>query len=94
MRAIDALGALLLIVAGGAATVAIVRHLLRASAPWRAESHTRPDGTVEISVRRPGEQPRLVRAIPPGLDAVDFVADVELAMEDAQQQADVLNRRR
>ena len=59
---------------------------------WRVDTRTRPDGTIVVALRRdPGDE-RVVRELPPGLDATDLAAELQLAREDAELALRELNR--
>ena len=60
---------------------------------WRVEPATRADGTLEVSVRGEGMQRRVIRELPPSLEGADLTSELRLAKEEAQLQADELNRR-
>ena len=93
MRALDALLVLVLLTAWVGGFLLIVRRLGRRAPRWRVGVHTRDDGTMVVQLERPGEAPRTLRELPPGMDAVDFESDLRLAVEDAEAQAAALNRR-
>jgi hypothetical protein len=94
MRALDALLVLVLLTAWVAGFVVLVRRLGSRRAPrWRVGVHTRDDGTMVVQLERPGEAPRTLRELPPGMDAVEFESDLRLAVEDGEAQAAALNRR-
>ena len=63
------------------------------AAVWRVETSTHDDGTLVVSVDGPRGQRRVVRELPPGMDSIDMTSELRLAREDAQLQADELNRR-
>ena len=69
------------------------RRLGRRAPRWRVGVHTRDDGTMVVQLERPGEAPRTLRELPPGMDALDFESDLRLAVEEAEAQAAALNRR-
>jgi hypothetical protein len=59
---------------------------------WRVDTRTRPDGTLVVALRRdPGDE-RVVRELPPGLDAAELAAELQLAREDAELALRELNR--
>ena len=65
----------------------------RRRGPWRVETVTRADGTYAVIVLREGsEHARTVCELAPGLDSVELASELRLAREDAQLQADELNR--
>lgn len=66
---------------------------LERDGPWRVDTVARPDGTLVVVVVRAGsEQTRTVCELPAGMEAVEFASELRLAREDAQMQADELNR--
>jgi hypothetical protein len=59
---------------------------------WRVDTRTREDGTLVVALRRdPGDE-RVVRELPPGMDATDLAAELQLAREDAELALRELNR--
>jgi Kef-type K+ transport system membrane component KefB len=65
----------------------------RRHGPWRVETVTRPGGELAVIVLREGsEHVRTVRELPAGIDSVELASELRLAREDAQLQADELNR--
>ena len=64
------------------------RHESRA---WHVVSSTRQDGTLVVGVRGPGTA-RRVREIPPTLGGADLQRALRLARDQAQREADELNR--
>jgi hypothetical protein len=46
-----------------------------------------------VQLERPGERPVTFRELPPAMDSIDFAANLRLAVEEAEAQADELNRR-
>lgn len=64
----------------------------RAAAPaWRVVTRTRPDGTLVVAVAgEDGE--RVVRELPPALEGAELTSELRLARDEAQLQADELNR--
>ncbi len=58
---------------------------------WHVVSTTRQDGTLLVGVRGPGTE-RLVREVPPTLHGSDLQRAVRLARDQAQREADELNR--
>jgi hypothetical protein len=61
--------------------------------PWKVDTFNRPDGTTVVGLRRTGSAERVVKELPPGMDAVDFESELRLALEDAEIHAATLNRR-
>jgi hypothetical protein len=60
---------------------------------WRVDTRTRADGTIVVALRRdPGDE-RVVRELPPDLDATELAAELQLAREDAELALRELNRR-
>ncbi len=59
---------------------------------WRVLTRTKEDGTLVVAVgsRTGGE--RVVRELPPGLEGAELASELRLAKEEAQLQADELNR--
>lgn len=66
--------------------------VLRAQRRWRVLTRTQSDGTLVVSVARPGTPERVVRALPPALDGYELAAELELAREEAAMTAEQLNR--
>ena len=65
----------------------------RRGGPWRVDTIARPDGWLEVVLARDGQHPVTVRQLPAGdMTAVDLAAELRVAREDAQLQADELNR--
>ena len=95
MRALEALLVLILISAWVAGCVAVVRNLRDRDrrARWQVGVHTREDGTMIVALERPGEGSRVLRELPPGMDSTEFTSELRLAVEDAEAQAEELNRR-
>jgi len=58
---------------------------------WHVVSTTRQDGTLLVGVRGPGTE-RLVRELPPTLHGSDLQRALRLARDQAQREADELNR--
>lgn len=58
---------------------------------WRVITRTREDGTYIVAVRGEGGE-RVVRELPPALEGAELTAELRLAREEAQLQADELNR--
>lgn len=92
---------LLAILAGGVwALTRLVLQAVRprqASIPWKCETHTQPDGSVVVEVRRPGEAPRKIGSIPAASAAdplVDQLGVLRLMKEDGELLAEELNRKR
>jgi hypothetical protein len=59
---------------------------------WRVDTRTRPDGTLVVALRRDPDDERVVRELPPGLDATELAAELQLAREDAELALRELNR--
>ena len=93
MRAIEALLVLALLTAWIGGFVLIMRNLRRRRPRWRVGVHSRRDGTMLVQLERPGERAVTFRELPPAMDSVDFAASLRVAVEEAEQQADELNRR-
>jgi len=93
VRALEALLVLLLLTAWVGGFVVVVRNLRNRRPRWSVGVHTRDDGTMVVALERPGEAQRVLRELPPGMDATDFTSDLRLAIEDAEAQAEELNRR-
>ena len=93
MRAVEALLVLALLTAWIAGFVLIIRNLRRRKPRWRVGVHSRDDGTMLVQLERPGERPVTCRELPPAMDSIDFAATLRLAVEEAEAQADELNRR-
>ena len=65
----------------------------RRGGPWRVDTIARPDGSLEVVLARDGQHPVTVRQLPAGeMEATELAAELRLAREDAQLQADELNR--
>jgi len=65
----------------------------RPAGRWCVDTVTRPDGALAVIVRREGsDHARTVRELPAGMDSVELAGELRLAREDAQLQADELNR--
>lgn len=58
---------------------------------WEVATRTREDGTYVVAVRG-AEGERVVRELPPALEGPELTAELRLAREEAQAQADELNR--
>lgn len=83
----------LLVVLALLALAAYVLLRRRAAEPeWTVERRAREDGTLVVSVasRRGGE--RVVRELPPTLEGAELASELRLGWEEAQLQADELNR--
>ena len=93
MGALDALLVLVLLTAWVAGIFLVLRNIRRRRPRWQVGVHSRGDGTMLVQLERPGEAPRTLQELPPGMDAVDFESDLRLAVEDAEAQAAALNRR-
>ena len=66
----------------------------RRDGAWRVETVTRPDGALAVLLVRAGsEHARTVRELPAGMDSIELASELRLAREDAELQADELNRR-
>ena len=78
------------------ALVALALYVLLGRRPaepeWSVVTRTRDDGTLVVTVasRRGGE--RVVRELPPGLEGAELTSELRLAREEAQLQAEELNR--
>ena len=65
----------------------------RRGGPWRVDTITRPDGSLSVVLARDGApHRRTVCELPAGMDPVELSGELRLAREDAQLQADELNR--
>ena len=93
MRAIEALLVLALLTAWIGGFFLIIRNIRRRRPRWRVGVHSRDDGTMLVQLERPGERPVTFRELPPAMDQLDFAATLRLAVEEAESQADELNRR-
>jgi hypothetical protein len=93
MRAIEALLVLALLTAWIGGFFLVLRNLRRRRPRWKVGVHSRDDGTMLVQLERPGERPVTYRELPPAMDSVDFAASLRLAVEEAEAQADELNRR-
>jgi hypothetical protein len=67
------------------------RGSVSAAAVWEVVTRTRDDGTYVVAVRGSGGE-RVVRELPPALEGVELTSELRLAREEAQMQADELNR--
>lgn len=71
----------------------LLQRAVRRPKRWLVESIARADGTIAVILRRRGcDHVRVVRELEPGIDTFDIASDLRLAREDAQLQADELNR--
>ena len=93
MRAIEALLVLALLTAWIGGFFLVLRNLRRRRPRWKVGVHSRDDGTMLVQLERPGERPVTYRELPAAMDSVDFAASLRLAVEEAEAQADELNRR-
>jgi hypothetical protein len=59
---------------------------------WRVLTRTKEDGTLVVAVgsKRGGE--RVVKELPPALEGAELTSELRLAREEAQLQAEELNR--
>ena len=64
----------------------------RRDGPWRVDTIARPDGGLTVILTRDGQPAHTVRELPSDLDSVELAGELRLAREDAQLQADELNR--
>jgi hypothetical protein len=65
----------------------------RRGGPWRAETVARADGSLAVVlVRDDDPHVRTVRELPRDLESIELAAELRLAREDAELQADELNR--
>lgn len=55
-------------------------------------TRTGPDGTLLVTVARPGTPERVVRALPPALEGYELQAELALGREEAAAVAAELNR--
>jgi hypothetical protein len=92
---------LVVVLACVAAVAALVYVLLtawlaaraRRGGPWRVDTVARPDGGLTVVLTRDGRSAHtVVRELPSDIDSVELASDLRLAREDAQLQADELNR--
>ena len=58
---------------------------------WEVITRTRDDGTYVVAVHGEAGE-RIVRELPPALEGPELTAELRLAREEAQMQADELNR--
>jgi hypothetical protein len=93
MRAIEALLVLVLLTAWVGGFFLILRNIRRRKPRWRVGVHSRKDGTMLVQLERPGERAVTFRELPPAMDQIDFAANLRLAVEEAEAQAEELNRR-
>jgi hypothetical protein len=93
MRAIEALLVLALLTAWIGGFFLIIRNIRRRRPRWQVGVHSRKDGTMLVQLERAGERPVTFRELPPAMDSIDFAANLRLAVEEAEAQADELNRR-
>ena len=92
MRSLEALLVLALLTAWVVGIVLILRTLRRRRPRWRVCVHSRDDGTMLVQLERQGERPVTLRELPPAMDSVDFASSLRVAVEEAEAQADELNR--
>jgi len=65
----------------------------RRGGPWRVDTVTRVDGSLSVVLARDGApHARTVRELPAGMDPIDLAAELRLAREEGELQADELNR--
>ena len=81
--------ALLLAVLGALAWAALT--VLRSGRRWHVATHTRPDGTLVVAVRR-GTDERVVRELGRSIEGYDLASELQLAREEASDLAATLNR--
>ena len=55
-------------------------------------TRTKEDGTLVVAVGSQGGGERVVRELPPALEGAELTSELRLAREEAQLQADELNR--
>ena len=84
----------LLVVAALVAWIVLSRSARRqvGAARWRVVTRTADDGTLRVAVESPEGGRRVVRELPPALEGPELTAELRLAREEAQLQADELNR--
>ena len=84
----------LLVVAALVAWIVLSRSAGRQieAARWRVVTRTAQDGTLRVAVESPEGGERVVRELPPALEGPELTAELRLAREEAQLQADELNR--
>ena len=93
MRGLEALLVLALLTAWVGGFFLILRNVRRRRPRWKVGVHSRKDGTMLVQLERPGERPVTFRELSPAMDSIDFAANLRLAVEEAESQADELNRR-
>jgi hypothetical protein len=93
MRGLEALVVLLLLTAWVVGLLLILRQLRRRRPRWRVGVHSRDDGTMVVQLERAGERPVTLRELPPAMDSVDFASTLRVAVEEAESQAEELNRK-
>jgi hypothetical protein len=60
---------------------------------WRVETVPRPDGSLAVLlVQTRSAHARVIREVPADLDSLDTASELRLGREEAQLQADELNR--
>lgn len=69
-----------------------MRAVVRSQRRWRVVTRTQGDGTLLVTVGRPGTAERVVRELPPTLGGYELAAELELAKEEAESTAEQLNR--
>lgn len=62
------------------------------AAVWKVITRTEHDGTLVVALRGPEGGERVVKELPPALSGPDLTSELRLAREEAQFQADELNR--
>src|SRR3954469_5379648 len=82
-----------LVAAGVGGFVLILRSIRRGTPRWRVGVHSRKDGTMLVQLERAGERSVTFRELPPAMDQIDFAANLRVAVEEAEAQANELNRR-
>lgn len=83
------------VLVGGLVAWAVLRVSTRSSAPprdrWTTDVRTLPDGTVVVRIVRPGQHPREVQQLAPGLGEPEFSEALMAAQSRAEEQAAALN---
>ena len=78
------------------ALVALALYVLLGRRPvqpaWRVATRTKEDGTLVVAVASRDGGERVVRELPPALEGAELTSELRLAREEAQLQADELNR--
>ena len=86
-----------LLVVGLLLAAAIYVLLSRRAGPepaWRVITRTERDGTLIVALRGPEDSERVVKELPPALAGAELTSELRLAREEAELQAEELNRGR